>query len=628
MNSSGFRLRGLSFISPSAEPAQLDLFDGLNIVYGASNTGKSFVAKALNFMLGGSRALPAIEEAAPFDAVLLQLIMPNGTPVTLYRAKAGGPYLAFDGLHNVRPEGGVGRTLKPNHDPAATDNLSMFLLETIGLGRRALVKNSTYGEKETLSIRRVAPYVIVDENAIIAEGSPVLSGQYTSDTVERNVLRLLLTGGDDAAVVTTLKPKLRAARVSGQLELLDELIARIDAELGEDGPSREELATQSERLEGTLSMHKAQLQARQERIDELVRERREVIDRLNANAGRQAEIEVTLERFAELDAVFRSDIERLEALEEGGSLLMAISGRPCPLCGSDPENQRQRHGADQIKAIQEAHVAEIAKIHRDRRDLAQTVATLNTDASGLRRRGDRLSERRTEIELELAKLRPKEAELRAEYERLLATRDAVRRAVSLYSERDRLVVLRSQLDVKEPKRKGAGKVSVGIDSSTAFHFAQTIERVLQAWHFPGNPKVSFDPIRYDIQVNGKGREANGKGVRAILHAAFKVAVLVYCRENDLPHPGFLVLDTPLLTYREPIRNHKHGDLSADEIALKSTKLGEYFYTYLHSIRDFAQTLVLENADPPLSALEQAHVTVFTGGDGEGRFGFFPVNTGS
>jgi hypothetical protein len=31
------------------------------------------------------------------------------------------------------------------------------------------------------------------------------------------------------------------------------------------------------------------------------------------------------------------------------------------------------------------------------------------------------------------------------------------------------------------------------------------------------------------------RKDNGKGVRAITHAAFKVALLLYCKERDLPN---------------------------------------------------------------------------------------------
>ena len=73
----------------------------------------------------------------------------------------------------------------------------------------------------------------------------------------------------------------------------------------------------------------------------------------------------------------------------------------------------------------------------------------------------------------------------------------------------------------------------------------------------------FDLSSYDLIIDGKERRNNGKGVRAITHAAFKVALMLFCRERNLPHPGFLVLDTPLLTYRDPMK--KPGDrLESDE----------------------------------------------------------------
>ena len=73
----------------------------------------------------------------------------------------------------------------------------------------------------------------------------------------------------------------------------------------------------------------------------------------------------------------------------------------------------------------------------------------------------------------------------------------------------------------------------------------------------------FEDSTQDIRVDGEDRKDNGKGVRAVMHAAFKVALLIYCQRNDLPHPDFLVLDTPLLTYRDPITS-RHGRLTPDE----------------------------------------------------------------
>src|SRR5690606_35573441 len=113
--------------------------------------------------------------------------------------------------------------------------------------------------------------------------------------------------------------------------------------------------------------------------------------------------------------------------------------------------------------------------------------------------------------------------------------------------------------------------------------------------------------------------ANGKGVRAVLHAAFNVAIAVYCIDKGLPHPGFLVLDTPLLTYREPLKS-KHGDLSDDEKVLKATSLAGKFYKHLASLEEKLQIIVIENSDPPAAIEDLAHIEVFTGLAGDGRGG--------
>ncbi len=131
--------------------------------------------------------------------------------------------------------------------------------------------------------------------------------------------------------------------------------------------------------------------------------------------------------------------------------------------------------------------------------------------------------------------------------------------------------------------------------------------------------MQFDREANDITIGGKRRAANGKGVRAVLHAAFNVAVVIYCIENKLPHPGFLVLDTPLLTYREPLTS-RHGELSEDEEELKATNLAEHFYKHLATLKDEVQIIVVENADPPIGIRDLARIEAFTGLAGNGRFG--------
>ena len=139
-------------------------------------------------------------------------------------------------------------------------------------------------------------------------------------------------------------------------------------------------------------------------------------------------------------------------------------------------------------------------------------------------------------------------------------RDRVKHGISLM---DQLGVFRGRLDslaALKPSRS-ADRPKVGVTSTAAHDFSQCVSQVLKDWHFPGNCHVSFDDTTYDLKIDGKLRRDNGKGVRAITHAAFKVALLLFCRKNNLPHPGFLVLDTPLLTYRDPITS-RYGELEA------------------------------------------------------------------
>ncbi len=80
-----------------------------------------------------------------------------------------------------------------------------------------------------------------------------------------------------------------------------------------------------------------------------------------------------------------------------------------------------------------------------------------------------------------------------------------------------------------------------------------------------------------------------------------------------------MLDTPLLTYREPLTS-KHGDLAQDELTLKASSLAEHFYKHLASLSEHVQVIVIENSDPPHAIRSLASIEVFTGQPGEGRFG--------
>lgn len=614
-------LRDLVFTGISASPVRLQFDDGLNVVYGASNTGKSFVVKALNFMFGGKESLPQIKERAPYDSILLAATLPDERDVTLYRAAAGGGFISWDGLHETRQEDSAGTKLGENHSAKTRNSLSRFLLDTIGMSDKQIVKNK-YGEKISFSFRHFAPFVFVDETDIMAERSSILSGTTkTVETTEKNVFKLLLTGRDDTAVVTSPSQKKMKAAMKAKVELVDELLRALESGTSGMPLNRSELERQASAIDANLDVLSKTLCDRQERVDALVTMRRNLADQFAELRDRITELDFTLSRFKKLGDVYESDLARLEALEEGGGLLVARLGRECPVCGALPEHQKYTHGADEIELAHKACVAEVKKITREQRDLRVTMSSLIVEEKSLRRRLDSLATQQQQVESELERVRPQEASIRQEYQQLHGEREEVKDKLELLHRREDLLNRKSSLEGKSGASPTT-KLENGIDGATAHDFAMMVQHVLKAWHFPDNPKVSFDHERQDIRINGKERDANGKGVRALLHAAFKVGVLLFCRERGLPHPGFLVLDTPLLTYREPLKNPKYGALAEDEKAIAATSLKEHFYGHLASLKKDAQIVILENTDPPASVRAHARITVFSGDvDGE-RFGFF------
>ena len=317
-----------------------------------------------------------------------------------------------------------------------------------------------------------------------------------------------------------------------------------------------------------------------------------------------------------LAAVYDSDVERLESLAEGAAALMAGARRPCPLCGATPEHQREIHGLDYVERSQRAVDAEIAKIRIERADLSKTTASLEAEKEGVVTRVQRLSAGIETTESEINSIRPLESNSRASYEELDRARQRLRDGLALKKRINALNTRKNTLENFKPTPTPRDSIAVGIGGVVGHEFASTVQTILRAWRFPGDPVVSFDDKTHDILIDGKDRRGNGKGVRALMNAAFKIGVLVFCRAKELPHPGVVALDSPLLSYRDP-HTSKHGELSTDEQAVTRTGLNEYFYRYLlEQVRD-AQFVIIENDAPPFDLGPSARVTTFAGPSGEG-----------
>lgn len=136
--------------------------------------------------------------------------------------------------------------------------------------------------------------------------------------------------------------------------------------------------------------------------------------------------------------------------------------------------------------------------------------------------------------------------------------------------------------------------------------------MLKRWRFPNLVRVTFSDLDEDLVISGRQRASHGKGVRAIAHAAFNMALLSYCFKQSRPHPGLVLVDSPLVVYREPDANE--GSFSRE--------VKDSFYRSATEDLKEAQVIIFENEDPPADVAASANVIRFTGAR-HGRLGFIP-----
>uniref|UniRef100_Q07SU8 Rad50/SbcC-type AAA domain-containing protein n=1 Tax=Rhodopseudomonas palustris (strain BisA53) TaxID=316055 RepID=Q07SU8_RHOP5 len=613
----GLRIRHLSFLGPNRAPATVHFGPGFNVLYGASDTGKSFVVDAIDFMLGGKGPLRDIPERVGYDRILLGLENLNGKTYTIHRSMAGGSFTLFDGLHADAMPTDKGIELHEAHRDNRDDNLSRFLLSEIGLVDKRIRRNKA-NDTNSLSFRNVVRLAIVDEEEIIQKRSPLSDGNLVADTANTSTFKLLITGVDDSSLTSSTRATAVEHSRVGQLELLDQLIAEQQAQIRELSGPPKELEDQDSRLEKTLQSHAVQLATTETQYREASAKRRDFRKRRQDAEERLVEIQVLLERFALLQQHYGSDVERLKGIEEAGTLFSSLGDGTCPLCGAEPAHQ---HKSDSCEGNPEEVVlaaqAELGKIVLLQADLSKTIDQLAKESRSLQRRLPNLegniAELSTFIESQIA---PNLRSMRQSYSELADKRAEVREALGIFRAlkdlQDRKVILEAEV-----KNSGGDPADSDLPSSSVHLFSTVVLGLLKEWHFPNLHSVHFDQRQRDLVIDGKNRTSFGKGLRAITQSAFSIGLLEYCRQQATPHPGFVILDSPLLSYKEP---------DGEDDDLRHTDLKQRFYHFLQALPQNQQVIIVENTDPPADVQALPQAVKFTGNPGDGRAGLFVITT--
>ena len=606
----GFQLVRVALTGNGVEDAEVRFGFGLNVISGPSDTGKTFILQCIDYLLGAGVEPAEIPEARSYDNAVLEIkALADGATFVLSRALRGGAF-------TLRQPDGSESVLREQHEADREDTISHFLLDLTGLSGK-LVRKNARGETRSLSFRDLAHLMVISEEDIIRSRSPLLSGQYTTKTVEKSVFRLLLSGQDDAAVVASDERRVSHARLEAKGEILEQLARQIRDQLAEIEiqENASVLRAHMDRLDAALEETALRLSSLGSSVNELENQRRQTWTRLRQIESRLEVLRGLSERFALLANQYDSDLQRLEAIGEASTRLNDLGEERCPICGALPEHHDDAHRsqrADPI-AVAEASAAEANRIRSLISDLAMTRREVTEETLQLQSEQAELQGQLSNLNSTLAaSLRPQAGELTEVLRSTRDKRDRVRKALDLYKQLEEVEGLAGSLETTSTSTQTPATAVISASDLEAF--AQAVEERLRRWNFPGLERVTFSEEDWDVVISGRRRTSHGKGVRAVTHAAFTTALLRYCLGRLLPHPGLVVMDSPLVVYREPDSNDP--ELSAD--------VKEAFFRDLAEAFSDSQVVILENEAPPTDLIDTGAITSikFTG-TSTGRKGFIP-----
>lgn len=614
-------LTHLTFQGPRKQSAQVNFGLGLNLVYGPSNTGKSSLLDAIDFMLGRQgRPLKELPEHDGYEEILLGIQFSDDEAYTLVRSIKGGNFACFDGTHFKRPDEMVPQILTPAKPSKTMGSLRDFIFDKLDLAGKELKKNQR-NEKDGLTLRNLAPLLIVGESDIQKETSPYFGTQYTTVTVEKSRLRFLLTGVDDSKLIPEEKAHeviSRQARLQLLAEFIDESEGKI-AELGGGDDFRTALVEQQDRLIASLDRERQTLSSSEAQYRQTLGTRN-VLRREYAEAeDRLGEISEMLARFELLGGQYETDLMRLENIREAGTLFSALPSDLCPLCGAKPEDHDPRVDCDaSTEEIVAAALGEQEKIRSLQSELADVIRTLNAERKEMTSQLPEMKVRLSEAESALSDISPQLTQQRSRYTEFLDKKSSVERSMELFENLDRLQQKQKQIEEETRAEASDDDLSSPLPTKPLFDLSKCVGHLLDEWGLVQNPIVHFDKDTKDFVINGKHRASNGKGHRALTHAAATLGLLKLTENKDLPYPGLAILDSPLLAYEEP--ENEEDDLSHTDVNLRFLKSLSSWET--------RQIIILENRKSvPKEFEEGAGVIHFTKSHNFGRYGFFPIAEG-
>ncbi len=615
------QIREIRLSGPNVEDASVRFGPGPNVIAGESDTGKSYLLHCLDYIFGAEELKKRIPQAEPYDELKVEFQNTAGDYLTLVRSLSGGDLKAYRSKIDAIDGDGEAIAYR-RHGTSKADDVTSVLFPFAGI-KEAMLRKDNDGKVQRLTIRTFLPTIIVDEVSVIEEQSPVIGRGGFDETARKRMFTYMLSGKDDSSIVASEKMAIVTARLNAQVALIDELLAPLEKQL--QATLTDQVEDSIEKLEEAIAKVSEELSVIETERATLLSERDTASDVRTKAETQILAIDQLLTRYHLLSEHYTSDLSRLDFVAEGAHYFNGLQAVSCPLCGQHMDDEHVHEAAQAGADVYAAARAEAAKILAQRADLEDAIGSLEQRRQARNLEMENAIAMYQAAERRLASiLQPAASNSTAQLRRLNARRLELEVTRNATEQVETLRALKAEIEQSNTGKGKAKKQWESLPGTSLLAFCKAVETVLAEWKWEGEGRVDFDEKSFDIKVDGQTRQSHGAGFRAVLYSAFVIALVRYCQKNSLPHPGFVVIDKPLTSYKRQGARSAEGTDSTVSPGVETA-----FWEALTKIAKDIQLIIVENKEPPANVAAAVHYEWFAGNearDGD-RVGFIPAAPG-
>lgn len=583
--------------------------DKVNIIYGPSNSGKSYVIECIDFMLFGDD-IPFTRENTGYDTIHMDIASDAGISLNLKRkivdGKKGDKGDSKMEIITSDPDIRSGEYTKADYNA--------LMLRLMGIEEEHHLIAYQDFRPEKLSLRYLCHVFYLNESVIFTDKAVIDNPKYSKPYAAMSIIYFLLTGDDLNSIMPELSKKER-----------DERKLKRDAVISYIYDKKETLRKQKEELEASLQQENdseidqkmdatvARIAEVEEEIQKLTARSSELLEEIYSVSAKLEEATFLSGRYKTLKSQYSSDLKRLKFVIEGDqSTQKKVKILACPFCGSEMSREEE-----ETKAYAVASEAEMANVSEQLEDLKQTEKEVQSQIEVLEKRIDSLNNENDEIVSQIRERLQPQAR---------ALRDALstyKRIVEIKKELDAINNLTTDLgaDVLEKEAEDDGEAPLYKPNQYLLNagwqkWSDLFQEMVQSCAYPGKPQARISIETHDAIVGKKYKKDEGKGYRAFLNVLVLFSLMKRLEAEGTYRPGLMVLDSPILSLKE--KKPKFGITEKDKA---DPGMRESLFQYLMDHCGDNQIIIAENEIPETENMDYSKARLIPFGEEGGREGF-------